>query len=158
MRLAALVRGVGDIGSAIAHRPFSGGYDVVIHDAAQPTATRRRMAFADAAFDGVSTLDDVEARRASDIASIGELLAQRMVAVYLGAFADLVETLKPQVLVDARMRKRAVPEDQRGLAAVTVGLGPNFTVGVTCDIAVETSELGSTWCGHPRRRAPGARW
>jgi len=36
-----LVRGVGDIGSAVAHRLFREGYGVVIHDDPKPTMTRR---------------------------------------------------------------------------------------------------------------------
>lgn len=135
----ALVRGLGDVGSAVAHRLFSDGYDVVIHDGPQPTTTRRKMAFADAAFDGAATLDGVEARRASDIDALRDVLARRVVAVYLDLFALLVEALKPDVLVDARMRKHAVPEHQRGLARLTIGLGPNFRAGETCDVAVETS-------------------
>ena len=138
-RRAALVRGLGDIGSAVAHRLVVEGYAVVIHDHPSPSTTRRKMAFADAAFDGVATLDGIEARCAPDIAMIRDLLAQHVVAVHLGEFGPLVDALKPGVLVDARMRKRAVPETQRGLAAVAVGLGPNFMVGVTCDVAVETS-------------------
>ena len=53
-------------------------------------------------------------------------------------FRATLDSLKPDVLVDARMRKRAVTESQRGLARVTIGLGPNFHAGVTCDVAVET--------------------
>jgi NAD(P)-dependent dehydrogenase (short-subunit alcohol dehydrogenase family) len=41
-------------------------------------------------------------------------------------------------LVDARMRKRAVPERQRGLAPLTVGLCPNFVAGDTVDLAIGT--------------------
>ena len=71
MALRALVRGVGDIGSAVAHRLFLAGYAVAVHDGEQPTTTRRRMAFADAIFDGRTTLDGVEAIRvdASDAVS-----------------------------------------------------------------------------------------
>ena len=54
-----LVRGVGDIGSAVAHRLFLAGHLVVVHDGEQPTTTRRGMAFADAIFDGRTTLDGV---------------------------------------------------------------------------------------------------
>lgn len=145
MPQTALIRGVGDIGSAVAHRLFSAGYDVVLHDEPQPATTRRNMAFADAVFDGVATLEGVEARRASDVVAIRECFAQRLVAVYVGPFETLVTAFKPDVLVDARMRKRAVPDNQRHLAGVTVGLGPNFKVGVTCDVAVETSweQLGT---------------
>jgi xanthine dehydrogenase accessory factor len=37
------------------------------------------------------------------------------------------------------MRKRSHPETQRGLAPLTIGLGPNFTAGETVDLAIETS-------------------
>jgi len=47
-KLRILVRGSGDIGSAVAHRLFEAGYAVVIHDTTQPTTTRRKMAFTDA--------------------------------------------------------------------------------------------------------------
>jgi len=36
------------------------------------------------------------------------------------------------------MRKRAVPERQRGMAPLTIGLGPNFIAGETVDLAIET--------------------
>jgi xanthine dehydrogenase accessory factor len=42
-------------------------------------------------------------------------------------------------VIDARMRKHAVAERQRGIARLTVGLGPNFVAGGNVDLAVETS-------------------
>ena len=70
--MLVLVRGVGDIGSAVAHRLFQEGYGVVLHDEPKPTTTRRGMAFADAMFDGHATLDGVRAVRADDL---GQALA-----------------------------------------------------------------------------------
>ena len=55
--LICVVRGVGDIGSAGAHRLFREGCRPVIHDDPNPTTTRRGMAFADAIFDGQAELD-----------------------------------------------------------------------------------------------------
>src|SRR4030095_621612 len=159
----ALVRGLGDIGSAVAHRLFSEGYNVIIHDGPYPATTRRTMAFTDAAFEGAAVLEGVEARRASDVASIPSVLALGFVTVYVGPLESLTAGVRFDVLVDARMRKRDVPDDQRGLAAITVGLGPNFEVGVSCDVAVETSwnALGAVirsgaplpLAGAPSRRA-----
>lgn len=51
----------------------------------------------------------------------------------------IVRLLKPSVLVDARMRKRAEPETQRHLAPLTIGLGPNFIAGATVHLVIETS-------------------
>ena len=50
--LIMLVRGVNDVASAVAHRLFSAGHAVALHDVAAPTTSRRGMAFADAMFDG----------------------------------------------------------------------------------------------------------
>jgi xanthine dehydrogenase accessory factor len=44
--MLCLVRGVGDIGSAVAHLVFREGYAVVLHDEPAPTTTKRGMAFA----------------------------------------------------------------------------------------------------------------
>jgi xanthine dehydrogenase accessory factor len=135
-----LIRGSGDVGSAIAHLLLHGGHAVVIHDVARPAAPRRGMAFADAIFDGSCELDGVRARRVE----LEELDGAALAAgdeVLITAAAELGEVLAavlPDVLVDARMRKRAEPEVQRGLAPLTIGLGPNFVAGETTDLAIET--------------------
>jgi xanthine dehydrogenase accessory factor len=66
------VRGSGDVGSAVAHTLFRDGYAAFLHDSAQPTATRRKMAFCDAIFDGVAVLGGVQAR---DMIGISEITA-----------------------------------------------------------------------------------
>ena len=54
-----LVRGAGDVGSAVAVLLYRAGYAVALHDAPQPVTPRRGMAFTDAVFDGSATLDGV---------------------------------------------------------------------------------------------------
>ena len=135
-----LVRGVADVGSAVAHVLFRAGYAVVMHDIPAPATTRRGMAFADAVFDGSATLDGVTARLADDPRTLGEILdGKAEVPVVTWDFGQLLALLSPPVLVDARMRKRAVPEVQRGLAPLTIGLGPNFTARETTDLVIKTS-------------------
>jgi xanthine dehydrogenase accessory factor len=143
-----LVRGVGDVGSAVSHRLFEAGHSVVIHDGPRPAATRRGMAFADAVFDSRAALAGVTAVRLDDLDDLESLVAARgLIPVHVGDFAGLLAALEPDVLVDARMRKRARPERQRGLARLVIGLGPNFVAGPdgTVDLAIETAwgeELG----------------
>lgn len=74
MPLIILVRGGGDVGSAVAHTLFNAGYTVVIHDSAQPSATRRRMSFCDAIFDGNSALDGLSAQLFEDISELSTRL------------------------------------------------------------------------------------
>lgn len=144
-RLRILVRGSNDVASAVAHRAFSSGHAVVLHGGSAPTTTRRKMAFADAVFDGRADLAGVTATLLDSLARLPSLLAASgAIPVVVGDLERLLAALDPQVLIDARMRKRARPEPQRGLAALTVGLGPGFVAGETVDVAVETGweELG----------------
>ena len=134
-----LVRGSGDVGSAVAHFLFRAGYGVGVYDSIQPTVTRRKMSFADAAFDGSATLEGVEAVKVDDLSLLsGVLSAHKIIPLVTGKFSEMLEMLRPQVLVDARMRKHSQPETQIHLAALTIGLGPNFIAGETVHFAVET--------------------
>jgi xanthine dehydrogenase accessory factor len=152
--MRVLVRGLGDVGSAVAHCLFREGYAVVIHDEPTPATTRRGMAFADAAFDGRATLEGVDAVRAPNLLRVDELLAsRRAIPVYVRPLGPLLTRFAPDVLVDARMRKHAPPEGQTGLAPLVVGLGPRLVAGTHADVVVETSweDLGRViTAGAPR--------
>ena len=138
--LRILVRGANDVGSAVAHRLFTAGYSVVIHEIPQPTTTRRRMSFSDAVFEGRVALDGIEAQLIKRLYLLrGALVSDCCIPIFIKDFYQLLNTLHPTILVDARMRKHLQPEIQRGLAELTIGLGPNFVAGETTDIGIETS-------------------
>lgn len=135
-----LVRGSGDVGSAVAHRLFTEGYAVAIHEIPLPTATRRNMAFTDAIFDGVAALEGVQAKKIKKLSLLrGMLVSPQFVSILVRDFHRVMEKLHPHILVDARMRKHSQPERQIHLAPLTVGLGPNFVAGQTVHIAIETA-------------------
>jgi xanthine dehydrogenase accessory factor len=155
MFLKILVRGSGDVGSAVAHALFKANYEVVIHDVEKPSATRRKMAFCDAIFDGCTALFGVSAQLIKDVSELTERLAAHdHVTVTTQDISRILAVLRPEVLVDARMRKHDQPEIQITLAPFTVGLGPNFIAGETVHAAVETGrneELGKViWHGATR--------
>ena len=134
------MRGAGDIGSAVAHRLYRAGYAVLLHDGAQPATTRRSMAFADAIFDGSAVREGVTAVRVDELDALEALLRVReAIPVVTAGLSEVLDAARPIVLVNARMRKRNRPEPQRGLAPLTVGLGPGFVAGENVDLAVETS-------------------
>jgi xanthine dehydrogenase accessory factor len=140
---SVLVRGSGDVGSAVAHTLFEAGYAVFIHDSAQPTATRRKMAFSEAIFDGEAILAGVEARLVVGISEINaHLVSHDVIPITTLELSVLLAAVKPEIIVDARMRKHSQPETQIMLAPFTIGLGPNFVAGVTVHAAVETGYEG----------------
>ncbi len=139
MKLNILIRGSNDVASATAYTLFHAGYAVFIHDIPQPTVTRRKMAFADAVFDGTAMLNGLEARLVEQRLLLPDLLAQHeVVPVVVGKLEETLRGMSPEILVDARMRKHHQPEAQLALAPLTIGLGPNFVVGHITHLAIET--------------------
>jgi xanthine dehydrogenase accessory factor len=134
-----LVRGSGDVASAAAHLLFRSGYAVLMHESPQPSATRRKMAFTDAVFDGLAWLEGVEARRIDALPGLlAAFEARQFIPLSVADFGWLLREVSPAILVDARMRKHSQPEGQLGLAPLTLGLGPGFVAAQTVDIAIET--------------------
>jgi xanthine dehydrogenase accessory factor len=98
------------------------------------------MAFADALFDGRTELEGVLAKRAPDLPYLLAMhRCARAIPVTTVELTAVVQTIKPDVLVDARMRKREQPQAMLGLATLTIGLGPNFIAGQTADVVIETA-------------------
>jgi len=150
-----LVRGAGDVGSGVAHALYTAGHIVVLHDSPAPSHTRRGMAFVNAFFEGKAELEGVLAKRAITLADMTKMAdCHRAVPVVEAPFESVMAAVRPDVLVDARMRKHEKAESQRGLAPLTIGLGPNFEAGKNTDAAVETAwgnELGAVlWSGRTR--------
>jgi xanthine dehydrogenase accessory factor len=134
-----LVRGSNEVGAAVAHKLFVAGAAAIIHEDPSPTTNRRTVAFSDAVFDGEASLAGVKAVRVDDLGAIEEILAAHdRIPLLILPLQTVLDRLAPSILIDARMRKREYPEVQRGLAPLTIGLGPNFTAGENSDLIVET--------------------
>jgi len=132
-----VILGTNEIASAVAVRLHRDGCRVVMsHDPLIPVI-RRKMAFHDALFGDVVTVDGIPARRADSGVEIYASQTPDVLITELGLL-DLIVIQSIDILVDARMQKYRTTPDLRRLAAVAVGLGPGFGAGINCDIAVET--------------------
>ncbi|MFG1479759.1 xanthine dehydrogenase [Xanthobacter sp. V4C-4] len=135
----AAILGTNEIASAVAVHLHRSGYGVVLsHDPALPVI-RRKMAFHDALFEDRVEVDGVVAARVDASMEIRVGLARRdaVMVTNLGLL-DLIVIGAIDLLVDARMNKYQVTPDLRRLAALTIGLGPGFSGGANCDVAIET--------------------
>ena len=106
-RSTVLVRGSGDVGSAVAVVLHRAGYGVAIHEVAAPSAPRRGMAFADAVFDGECVLDGVVARRVALSALPGAVADGAAVPVCVGPIDE------------ALARSRSTSSSTRGCASAS---------------------------------------
>jgi xanthine dehydrogenase accessory factor len=135
-----LVRGCGDVGSAVAHVLFTHGHEVLLHDSPSPAHLRRGMSFADALFDGASRLESIVGKKARDAEDLAPMTrCRRAVPLFSGDLEEAIRRVRAAVVIDARMRKRMTPEKARATGYRTIGLGPNFVAGGNVDIAVETA-------------------
>lgn len=138
-RRLAVVLGTNEIASAVAVLLRRAGDAVVLAHDPNPPVIRRGMAFHDALYDDVAAVEEVVGRRADRFVDLAPVLAiPDTVAVTRLGLLDLIVHGRLDVLVDARLHKRAQTPDLRHLAGVAVGLGPGFAVGANCDVAVET--------------------
>jgi xanthine dehydrogenase accessory factor len=134
-----LVLGGGDVGSAVAHRLFRLGTQVLVSEREKSPHSRRGMAFTDALFEGQASLAGVGARLQPDLAGVHECW-QRLdvVPVVTLPEAMLISSLHFDAIVEATMRRYKSPPDLRALAPCVIGLGPGYVPGENCHVAIET--------------------
>jgi xanthine dehydrogenase accessory factor len=147
-----LVWGGGDLASGVALRLHWCGIHVVVVERDQPLAVRRSVAFAQAVYDGETTIEGVTGRRIDSPDQLESCWANGEMPVMVDPELHLLTDVRPVALVDARMRKKETELDL-SLADLVIGLGPGFTVGENCHAAVETNRghfLGRVyWEGSP---------
>ncbi len=139
--LLPVIKSASDIGSAVAHRLCRAGLGPVLLEGPAPAATRRLMAFAGAVHEGRAELEGVTAVRCADVpeALALRLLPDRVPLLVAEGFEPLPEGLHPQIVVDARMRKRQAPPVQLHEAALVIGIGPGFEAGVHAHAVIESN-------------------
>jgi xanthine dehydrogenase accessory factor len=154
MSCLVIIRGGGDLASGVALRLFRSGFQVIVTELPQPLAVRRSVSFAEAIYAGEIEIEGVLGRACLDAQEALVLCAQRVIPVLADPTGQVIGATSPQAVVDARMLKRA-PEGHFPAEFVSIGLGPGFTAGTSCDAAIETKRghfLGRVyWQGTPEQ-------
>ncbi len=155
-----VVRGAGDLATGVIVRLVNCGFRVLVTECEQPSAIRRQVALSEAVYDGSATVEGVTCRRIADAAQAERVWAEGAVPLLVDAGADCIETIRPVVVVDAILAKRNLGT-HRGMAPITVALGPGFTAGADVDAVIETMrghDLGRilyTGAAQPNTGVPG---
>jgi xanthine dehydrogenase accessory factor len=153
MKPFVLIWGGGDLASGVAIRLYRVGIHILVVETAQPTAVRRSVAFAQAVYDGETTIEGTVGRLIGCPEEMLSCWKEDAVPVMVDPELELISVFKPLVLVDGRMRKTR-DALSLNMAQLVVGLGPGFTVGENCHAAIETNRghfLGRVyWQGSPQ--------
>jgi xanthine dehydrogenase accessory factor len=132
-----VIRGGGDLGTGVAHRLFRSGFKVVIAEMERPLVIRRKVAFAQAVFDGETAIEGVKAVKVDRREKIDAAWEEEALPVVIDPDCQIVRSIGADVLVDARLAKRTDAAN-RNVAPLTVGLGPGLEAGNHVDVVVET--------------------
>ena len=136
-----LIRGGGDLASAVILRLHRVGFQIAILELSKPLAVRRSVCFSEAVYEGEQTVEGVTARLVS--------ADQFQVTIEAGEIPVLIDPnaniLRNQFMtnprntfvVDARLLKHE-PELLGEEVPLHIGLGPGFRAGENCHAVIET--------------------
>ncbi|MFU8827550.1 MAG: selenium-dependent molybdenum cofactor biosynthesis protein YqeB [Brevefilum sp.] len=150
MKPFVLMWGGGDLASGAAIRLHRVGIRILIVEAAQPLAVRRSVSFAQAVYDGEVAIEGVRGSLITQPEEVQTCWSAGKMPVMVDPDLAMSLSLKPLVMVDARMRKVHQPLSL-DIAQLVIGMGPGFVAGENCHAAVETNRghfLGRVyWAG-----------
>lgn len=132
-----IVRGGGDLATGVIHRLWSAGFKLLVLECAQPAAIRRQVALCEAVYQGEATVEGMTSVLIHSPQEAQSVWEAGRVPVLVDETCACATELQPDILIDAIIAKRNLGT-KRSLAALTIALGPGFTVGEDVDVIVET--------------------
>ncbi len=135
--ILVVVHGGGEMATGCVRRLWVCGFRVAVLELPQPRCIRRKVCAANAIYETSIEVEDMPVQFAASVEEARTLMARHIVPVLIDEEAQTVEAFQPQVFVDARMTKE--PQQIKGLAPVTIGLGPGFMAPQDADFVIETN-------------------
>jgi xanthine dehydrogenase accessory factor len=135
--LTVLVKGGGEIASAIAHRLTRCGFHVCLTEVPIPLAVHRGSTYSEAVFDGEKTVEGLTAKLAESFEQVTQIWKEGKIPIIIDPETRIRDFIKPQVLVDATMLKHNVTTGIND-APLVIGVGPGFTAGENAHLVVES--------------------
>lgn len=132
-----IVRGGGDLATGTIHRLWSAGFPVLVLETLNPAAIRRQVSVCEAVYDGEAVVEGMKAVRIKDPCEAAQVIKKGEVPVLIDAEGESIEKLKPGVVVDAILAKVNLGT-RKGMAPLTIALGPGFEAGIDADCVIET--------------------
>jgi len=137
LRLKVVIKGAGELGSAVGWTLKRCGFYVLFTEIPQPLAVRRKVCFSEAVYEGEQVVEGMKGVLIKDLREVEEVWKRDEVAVIVDPEGSSVSLIKPDVLVDAIMAKRNTGTFINQ-APFTIGLGPGFFAGRDVHVVIET--------------------
>ncbi|MGE5678643.1 MAG: selenium-dependent molybdenum cofactor biosynthesis protein YqeB [Pseudomonadota bacterium] len=132
-----IVKGGGDLASAVAHKLFRAGFPVIITELEKPMMVRRNVSFANCIYEGEWTVEGITSVL-TDAEGVEQVLAEGRLPVVIDPRCSIRRQIKPTAIVDAILAKENLGTKLDD-APVVIGLGPGFAAGEDVDAVIETN-------------------
>ena len=136
--LVVLIKGGGEIASAVAHKLFRAHFRVCMTEIPHPVAVSRGVAFCEAIYDGEKQVEGVVAKLVSSAEDIPPTWAENKLPIIVDPGTSIRNSLHPDVIVDAIMAKKNLGTKIND-APLVIGLGPGFRIGEDAHMIIETN-------------------
>ena len=133
-----IVRGGGDLATGSIYKLHKCGFPVLVLETDSPSAIRRNVAFSEAVYAGRQTVEDVTCTLAANTDEAMALIKAGSLAMLVDPKGESLAQLRPLAVMDAILAKRNLGT-HRGMAPITIALGPGFTAGQDVDAGIETA-------------------
>lgn len=137
MNNRVIVRGGGDIASGTIQKLHRAGFQVLVLEIDKPTTIRRKAAFSEAVYHGVTEVEGIRAVLVSSKEEILKAWQQGEIPLAVDPKGEFLDVIQPIALVDAILAKKNLGTTKK-MAPITVALGPGFKAGLDAHIVIET--------------------
>jgi xanthine dehydrogenase accessory factor len=132
-----VIRSGGDLATGVIQKFFRAGFPVVILETPAPSAIRRSVALCEAVYDGYAQVEDVACRKVSRTDELDGCWQSGLIPLLVDPYGESIQVIRPAAVIDAILAKRNLGM-HRGMADITIALGPGFCAGEDVDAVIET--------------------
>ncbi|EGO8663950.1 molybdenum hydroxylase [Enterococcus faecalis] len=132
-----IVRGGGDLATGVIQKLWHVGFKILVLETECPLAIRRTVSVCDAIFQKEQRVEDLVAVRITSLKDCTKCWQQNKLPVFVDQTASAIQQLKPLIVIDAILAKKNLGT-HRGMAPITIALGPGFSAPQDVDVVIET--------------------
>jgi len=136
--LKVLIRGGGELASAVACRLAESHFNVIMTEVARPQAVRRNVSFCEAVYDGTKTVEGLTARLVKSADEVLRVWRAGELALMVDPDTTIRSELKPDIEIDAIIAKRNLGTRITD-APLVIGLGIGFEASKDVHVVIETN-------------------
>lgn len=136
-RYTVVFRGGGDIATGSIQKVKRVGFNVLVLESSKPSSIRRNVCLSEAIYDGSTEVEDIKAVKANSLEEIEKIFKEGNVAIVVDENADYIDKIKPIAVIDGILAKKNLGTN-KGMAPITIALGPGFEANVDVDVVIET--------------------